>query len=184
MGRKLGHILIDIIEDSNGKIKNVAEIGAWKSHTTKRVLRKCKEDISQYWAIDIWALSNHRKYRKHTPEFWDSLYFYSCSLMYWFPQLRVLRMDSITASNLFPENYFDLVFIDADHSYEFVMRDIKAWLPMVKEGGLLTGHDYGGRYTGVKKAVDEIFGESEIEIVPDVVWVKKIEDNTKEFLNG
>lgn len=173
-----GHILIDLIKNSNGKIQRVAEIGVYKSHTTKRVLRKCKEDISQYWAVDIWQNSNHWLYRDRTPEFWDGLYFYACGLMYWFPQLCVVRMDSLTAARLFPERYFDLVFIDADHSYEAVKADIKAWLPLVKDGGLLTGHDYGGKKTGVKKAVDEIFGE-EIEILPpERVWVKKVEDNS------
>ena len=32
-----GHVLIDLIKDSNGKIQRIAEVGVWKSHTTKRL---------------------------------------------------------------------------------------------------------------------------------------------------
>ena len=168
-----GHVLIDLIKDSNGKIQRIAEVGVWKSHTTKRILRACKDIVSQYWAIDFWQCSDHRHYRSRPPEFWDELYFHACRLMYWFPQLCVVRMDSLTAARLFPEKYFDLVFIDADHSYESVVADIKVWTPLVNDGGFLTGHDYEGKPTGVKKAVDEQFGE-EIEIFPERVWVKRV----------
>lgn len=36
----------------------------------------------------------------------------------------------------------DMVFIDGDHSYEAVKRDIHAWVPNVKEGGIIALHDY------------------------------------------
>jgi len=178
MGRiTQGHILVDLIKNSNGKIQRVAEIGVWKGHTTKRVLKSCNDIISQYWAVDFWQYSERRKYRSRTPEFWDELYFRVCRLMRWFPQLHVLRMDSLTAASLFSDRYFDLIFIDAEHTYESVIADIKAWMPLIRDGGLLTGHDYGGKHPGVKKAVDEIFGEG-IEILPpEGVWVKKVEDN-------
>lgn len=171
-----GHVLIDIIKNSNGKIQRIAEIGVWKSHTTKRVLRACKDVVSQYWAVDFWQCSDHRHYRSRLPEFWDDLYFHACKLMYWFPQLHVVRMDSLTAAKLFPEKYFDFVFIDADHKYESVTADIKAWLPLVSVGGYLTGHDYDAKHPGVKKAVDEIFGVDGVEINnSESVWIKKVD---------
>lgn len=54
----------------------------------------------------------------------------------------------------------DLLFIDADHDYESVLADIKAWSPYVKRGGLMVFHDYHrGDYKdvfhGVVKAVNE-----------------------------
>ena len=36
----------------------------------------------------------------------------------------------------------DFVFIDGNHEYDFVFSDIKNWLPTVKCGGVLAGHDY------------------------------------------
>lgn len=52
----------------------------------------------------------------------------------------------------------DFAFIDASHDYENVKVDIRAWSPLIREGGILCGHDYGGTWKGVKQAVDEEFG--------------------------
>ena len=53
-----------------------------------------------------------------------------------------VKMNSLEAVNLFPNESLDFVFIDASHEYEDVKEDIKAWLPKVKIGGILAGHDY------------------------------------------
>jgi glycosyltransferase involved in cell wall biosynthesis len=49
---------------------------------------------------------------------------------------------------------FDLLFIDADHAYEAVKKDIEDWEPKIKNGGTISGHDYGN-HPGVAKAVNE-----------------------------
>jgi predicted O-methyltransferase YrrM len=51
---------------------------------------------------------------------------------------------------------FDFVFIDADHSYEAVKRDITLWRPKVKPGGWLCGHDLDKPHWGVRRAVEEL----------------------------
>ena len=70
----------------------------------------------------------------------------------------VYKLTTTEASKLFADKTFDLVFIDADHSYEAAKEDIKNWLPKTK--GFIAGHDY---YTweGVTKAVNEAFGTVE-----------------------
>lgn len=73
-----------------------------------------------------------------------------------------VRMDSVQASSRYEDRSLDFVFIDGSHLYEAVLADIHAWLPKVKIGGFLGGHDYGNQnepLNGVKKAVDEVFGE-------------------------
>jgi len=70
----------------------------------------------------------------------------------------------------------DLVFIDGDHSYEGVRLDIDLWLPKVREGGVISGHDYnntnkyGDAFKGVDKAVHETF-DKDFKIKADSVWV-------------
>lgn len=67
----------------------------------------------------------------------------------------------------------DMVFIDGDHRYNTVVKDIAKALELVGiNGGIVCGHDYDHPvWPGVKKAVDEIFGDS-IE-VEDTIWHKK-----------
>lgn len=48
----------------------------------------------------------------------------------------------------------DMVFIDGDHEYAEVKRDIELYRPLLAEGGLLCGHDYP--WPGVWKAATEL----------------------------
>jgi len=50
----------------------------------------------------------------------------------------------------------DFVFIDAGHSYQSCRRDIESWLPRIRPGGILCGHDYCTEFPGVVQAADEI----------------------------
>lgn len=67
---------------------------------------------------------------------------------------------SIDVAPLYPDEFFDFVFIDGNHAYEFIKADIEAWLPKVKIGGMLAGHDWihKPKY-GIIRAVKEIFGD-------------------------
>jgi hypothetical protein len=62
--------------------------------------------------------------------------------------------------NTFPDNYFDWVYIDADHRYEGVKKDLENCYPKIKPGGYIIGDDYlhetyGDYILGVVEAVDE-----------------------------
>jgi predicted O-methyltransferase YrrM len=81
--------------------------------------------------------------------------------------------DSVKAAGKIADGALDFVFIDGDHSYEGVKRDLAAWLPKVKPGGWLMGHDYGNKPDGgVKRAVDEL--GKPIELDCDHVWAVRI----------
>lgn len=71
----------------------------------------------------------------------------------------VRRMGSVKAAVTLNQDAVDFVFIDGDHSYEAVYQDIRLWLPVIKSGGVIAGHDYGV-YPGVVQAVDERFGSA------------------------
>ena len=173
-------VLISLIKEV--KAKRVAEIGLGRGRTTRAVLESdCNDIIEEYWAVDPWSIVHSRDAWCRDQNFFDKeawdVYRYMC----FFPQLKVVRMTSIEASKLFLHykryvagKYFDLVFIDAEHDYDNVKRDILAWYPLVKEGGIICGHDYASREPGVIKAVNEIYGEDNVEVIhPGSVWVKK-----------
>lgn len=56
-------------------------------------------------------------------------------------RVTILNMSSLEAAELFKDQTFDFVFIDCDHRASFVRADIAAWMPKVKKGGMLLGHD-------------------------------------------
>lgn len=61
---------------------------------------------------------------------------------------------SVDVSKTVEDGSLDWIYIDADHSYEGVSSDYAAWYPKVRDGGLISGHDYGENGYGVKKFVD------------------------------
>jgi len=79
-----------------------------------------------------------------------------------------IRKISWEAAELYEDDSLDFVFIDAAHDYESVKKDITAWFPKIKKGGVLAGHDYP--YWEVSNAVNEFFGENKIE-VKEGCWV-------------
>jgi predicted O-methyltransferase YrrM len=72
--------------------------------------------------------------------------------------VKVIQEESIKAASMFGAGSLDFVFIDANHTYPHVKADSLAWLPKIRPGGMIAGHDYG-EPCGVKQAVDELFGD-------------------------
>ena len=79
-----------------------------------------------------------------------------------------IKQLSWLAAELYEDHSVDFVFIDAAHDYESVKKDLKAWFPKIKKGGVLAGHDY--LYWEVIDAVNEFFGENKIE-VKEGCWI-------------
>lgn len=70
---------------------------------------------------------------------------------------RVKMMEALSpaVADTFKANSLDFVYIDGDHSGEAVRADIEAWLPKVKPGGYICGHDYDRKkWPGLCEAVD------------------------------
>lgn len=87
---------------------------------------------------------------------------------------KIMREWTHDAAKTFDKPVFDLVFIDADHSYEGCKQDIEDWWPLVKTGGWLSGHDYANdEYNfGVTQAVDEFVLEHglTLELGDNFTW--------------
>ncbi len=69
-----------------------------------------------------------------------------------YPHVEVIRAKSQEAVARFADHSLDYVYIDGEHSYDAVLRDLTDYFPKVKIGGVLIGDDY--RWTGVARAVD------------------------------
>ncbi len=73
----------------------------------------------------------------------------------------------------------DFVFLDADHTYDEVKKDLFAWSFKLKNGGLFGGHDYDHPLHpewGVKRAVDEFCNDNghTLELGKDYTWFIKM----------
>lgn len=69
--------------------------------------------------------------------------------------VRLMPTRTIEAARTWTEP-IDYLYIDADHHYEAVLADLEAWVPHVRQGGVIAGDDYGNRsFPGVKQAWDD-----------------------------
>lgn len=57
----------------------------------------------------------------------------------------LIRKLSMKAVEGFEDESLDFVYIDADHKFDFVMRDIIEWSKKVRSGGIVSGHDFNER---------------------------------------
>jgi len=84
--------------------------------------------------------------------------------------VEVIRATSAQSAVKFENESLDLVFIDARHDYQSCKNDILTWLPKVKKGGVLSGHNYELTFYGVIEAVNEIIGYDNVAIKSDTTW--------------
>lgn len=77
-------------------------------------------------------------------------------------RVNFIRATSEDAAPLFADNSLDFVYLDGDHQYEPVKKDLSLWWPKVKRGGILAGHDIvcpgeigGGWGMYIRPAVEE-----------------------------
>jgi len=89
---------------------------------------------------------------------------------------KIVKGLTTEVAKQFSKGFFDLVFIDADHSYKGCKEDILAWKDKVKKGGYISGHDYNNFDFdfGVNQAVDEWLPKGkELEFGLNFTWFVK-----------
>lgn len=149
------------------------ELGCWKGRSTAFL---CVEIINQNKDIEVTCVDSWQ-YRENTEQpvcsqiEFDDVYKQFLENTKQFNNIKVIREDSVTAASGFPDNYFDVVFIDAGHHYVDVLQDLRAWNPKCKS--IIAGHDYFTRvHPGVKQAVDEYFNYDVWCSPKNNVWMK------------
>ena len=136
------------------------EVGVWKGHSLVylgKLLNNKKVNIS---AVDLWdetykyESGRFSEHKKHVLEIFRTNV-KKANLNNVIKEIKELSWEG---SKHFEDASVDFVFIDADHSYDSVVKDINSWLPKIRKGGMISGHDYFNP-CGVKKAVDKRFGK-------------------------
>jgi hypothetical protein len=130
------------------------EIGSWKGASAAYMAVEIinQEKKIEFYCVDTWEGS-----KEHT----DTQELYEQFLQNMEPVQAVykaIRKPSIEAAKGFEDESLDFIFIDASHEYEDVRADIQAWLPKLRKGGIIAGHDY--QCKEVRQAVHEVLGPS------------------------
>jgi predicted O-methyltransferase YrrM len=157
-----------IKELGDTKEMRMIEIGSFIGESTIIFAEHFKEVI----AIDPFLPDYHKE--DPTSKFnFDEVYDEYMRRTSPFPNIKTLRLTSDDAVKELNSETYDFIYIDGIHTYEQVKIDIDNYLPLVKEGGIIGGHDYVGPWVGVKKAVDEKFGTPD-KTYKDASWIKRL----------
>ena len=147
----------------------IVEIGSWMGRSARAMADNTKGTV---YCVDTWADDAYGPAPAETtcdPNWLWNAFIGNMNGTEFFP----LRQTSLSAAPLLRKGnfVFDMIFIDAGHSYEEVKQDILAWRPLLREGGILCGHDLykdGPYHPGVKQAVDELIVNY---TVTGTIWV-------------
>lgn len=148
------------------------ECGAWLGKSSAYLCDNARDRINVY-IVDTWQGSPNELQTYHKLATQENIYhkfLYNMGYRRYTP----LKMDSCEAADTFNNNSIDVVYIDMTHTYEAVKRDIQCWLPKVKIGGYIAGHDFDNKFPEVKRAVNETFDN--IIVMDQNCWVVKKEN--------
>ena len=179
----------------------VLEIGTWKGLSTSVIARVVKELGGHVYCIDTWAgnVGVGGAHKQVLVKDVFAVFRTNMKLLGLWEVVRPIYMDSAVAPEILRDQFFDVIFIDADHRYEFVKGDVTRLLPKLKPGGIICGDDCEvfyrdvpaefieqhchqdfailngrGYHPGVIKALHELWG-GDYQLEPDsTFWWKQI----------
>jgi len=140
----------DMMDFFDGWIKELpegsvwVEVGCWYGASILYVLNELK-DIGKSFEIHVVDIFEHEQGQQ--------LEDFIFNLGEFKDDVIIHHSDSVKASALFEDQTIDLCYIDGDHNYRGIQRDIEAWYPKVR--GHLTGDDFSTEFPGVIQAVNE-----------------------------
>lgn len=161
------------------------EVGVYKGYNLAIIGQQRYH--AKIYGIDLWKNQNSIEYQQtnddlsHMSDDAHEQAYQETLAHTWFlrsqGRIALERAHSLKAATAFTDHSLDMVFLDGDHSYNAVIKDVNAWKNKVKKDGWLGGHDYAhpGYNFGVKKAIDELFPPSKIELGDDYTWWIKME---------
>jgi len=83
--------------------------------------------------------------------------------------IKSIRCDSAEGADMYDDESLDFVYLDADHNYDPFKRELHAWYPKVKKGGVFAGHD--ADFFPIIENLDIFFPNKDFEVRPCQSWV-------------
>lgn len=171
--------LIELLQNRSPKYG--AEIGVFEGDNSLALLSNldslhllvCVDPFLHYPEFD--KATPNKRGKVFNADFQKVKYTFYSKLLPYYRRFILEETYSEFAAPQYPNDFFDFVFIDGNHSYEYVFRDIVLWLPKIKNGGIICGHDYVNKPGyGVIKAVNELFGEEVGIDKKSKVWYNEV----------
>ena len=129
----LGHLLNDL------DCQLGVEVGIYRGRFTATLAKRAPK--MQLVGVDAWKVYlGYKDYENNDLE--TEAYKDAVRRTKDYPQVKLINAWSVDAAKMFKDDSIDYLFIDANHTYEWVVEDMKAWIPKVKKGGIIMGHDY------------------------------------------
>jgi MMP 1-O-methyltransferase len=140
---------------------SVAEIGVWFGRSLGALIEQCRiqRRSPRIIAIDTFAGSDNdenlmRVVAQHGGSVFKQ-FMQNMEAIGYYRKLHPCINNSIDEAEAIEDQSLNAVFIDAHHAYDHVAADIRAWIPKIKQGGIIAGHDIDT--PDVKRAVMEAF---------------------------
>jgi predicted O-methyltransferase YrrM len=167
-----------LIHYARGK-KHVVELGT-NIGTTAMILSLCAEKVCTVDVFEKLDLIENEKQREMYKNHWQSNRHEHRNIaakLSFYRNIFVIQGLSYKAASFIECNgLVDLIFIDADHSYEGVKKDFEAWYPKIKTGGFFAFHDVGTGCQVFDYYNNELLKDPRISLMPDVAtgpcWTK------------
>jgi len=146
------------LAETAARSKMIVEIGAYKGRSTCALAANTQGMV---YSVDIWSECG-------TDGWYFDVWRESTSQ---YENVKPINRASIWAAreSVVRGLKYDFIFIDAAHDQYNVRQDINAWRPLLAEGGVFAGHDYGfAGWPDVKMIVDELIPG--VQVI-DTIWV-------------
>ena len=130
------------------------EIGVDKGHFTEKL---CLAGLKVY-AVDPWKY--YGGFKRNTPSRPDWVHFKASSRLRVYENCTIIRKFSMEAVKDFDDHSIDFVYIDGNHTFNYITEDLYEWNKKVRSGGCISGHDI--QFPSVRQAVDNFVISNEI----------------------
>lgn len=157
---------------------NYLEIGVFKGHNIIDMSKSyCKHPNSVMHCVDPWIdYDEYPEYKGKIESVYTTFVNNMESEKLW-DKIKVYRDFSQNIVPTFPDNFFDIAFIDGNHETEFVYKDGEMVLPKLKSGGTIIFDDYDWPQTklGIHKFLNKYSAQlKNIRNTPFQLFVNKL----------
>lgn len=136
----------------------MAELGVWQGDFSEHCLNSLTPRTMLL--VDAWSAAEYRPSPAGAPQFLqleqrlkryfgddleaslETAYAGVCERFHGKPNVKIERGDTWSIAKAWPDESFDIIYLDANHRYENALGDLYAWYPKLKPGGLFFCNDF------------------------------------------